>query len=161
MVCKIIINEKNKSSCQKYEDDTGLFFDISGQINFISNESIINCDTTFLIRDVFSLFYSINDFFEFGFASISLGKENITFGIEKNEDNTAIVEFNDEKIEVETKSFLSSVLKNSYDFFNKLNQHQENKEYRMYLHIIHNLYKRFMPEKIEEIEGHKNPPKKW
>jgi hypothetical protein len=152
MVCKIIFDKKKKQSYQQYESDMEDFFDISGRIDFVDNLSVISCNTEFLIRDVFALFYSINDFIEFGFVAISIG-DNLTFEIENRENSTTFIKINDKIIEVEIKSFLSSILKNAYDFFYFFNQLKENQEYQMYLRIIYSLYMRYIPERIKEIGG--------
>jgi hypothetical protein len=152
MVCKIIFEESTDISYQQYENEMGRFFDISGKMNFISNSVTINCNTDFLIKDSFALFYLINDFLEFGFSSTTIG-ENTLFYVEHKEDSIAVVEIEGSKIEVDEKKFLSSILKNIFDFFFFLNNTEENQEYKMYLKIIYSLYMRYIPEKISEISG--------
>lgn len=122
---------------QKLENELGEYFDIKGEISFNDDgNSIFKFDTQTLIADIFLLFYSINDYFEFGSVSLPLNCNSIDLSYQKQGNKIIFMNYH-----YNERDFLIDILHKSYSFFNELNIKHPNDENKMYLNIINMLKK--------------------
>lgn len=135
-----IYSEKKYIPFEQYDFKFVGIEDLAGKIEFVLNENMIQIETKSLISDIFSLFYSINDFLEFEFSSLELNNSIIDFCYEKYDDMIIIEsEILEKCMSIEPKLFCNSLLDKSYSFFNSLNKAQNQQEYDLYLGIINSL----------------------
>lgn len=133
-----ILIKNSKGEYFSYYEEVSNKYSFEGKFSLGILKDKIELQTQHLDIDLFSLFYSINDYLEFEFSSIRLGENATLFSYEKDNDSL-LLRIDNKIFKINSSLFLNLILKNSYDFF-KINN--EISEFEMYLDLINILEKR-------------------
>lgn len=125
---------------QTLQNEYGEYYDLAGQINILfADNNIITIETNTLESDLYSFFYSINDYLELGSAGITFNEENIEMQYYKFDEGKLSIEVFDKKYSVTETEFFYDLLNITTLFFEKLYTTYSYSKHKMYLEIIYAL----------------------